>query len=131
MTSREKVKDGSSFFTLVLGNHKSSRSQNFVGPRCLAVILCQHDYIELSSASKFTPCEEGILEVKASKLLSIDSLCLERSKLKADENDNNKQVDEDSSMLTRQSDVTREKKVSFRLPKVADIFWMDLADGYS
>lgn len=74
--------------------------------------------------------EGGIVEVTAPILLPIDSLCLERLKLKANDDGDNKQAEEDSSIITRQSGVQGKKKVSFRLPEVADIFFMDSADSY-
>lgn len=70
--------------------------------------------------------EDNLIEVSASNLLPVDSLCLERMKLK----DDDMQAEEDSSVITRQSDVKEKKKVRFRLPEVADIFFMDSADGY-
>lgn len=76
--------------------------------------------------------EDNLIEVSASNLLPIDSLCLETMKLKAndDDDDDDKQAEEDSSVITRQGDVKEKKKVRFRLPEVADIFFMDSADGY-
>lgn len=88
--------------------------------------------------------EDKVIEVMASNLLPVDSLCMERSRLKDDDDDVvvvdvfDKQAEEDSSIITkensslktRQSGVKTQKKVSFRLPDLADIFFMDSADGY-
>lgn len=75
--------------------------------------------------------EEKFIEVSTSNLLPVDSLRLDRMKLEADDNDNDdKQAEEDSSVISRESAVERKKKVRFRLPEVADIFFMDSADGY-
>lgn len=76
-------------------------------------------------------CEEdNLIEVSAPNLLPTDSLCLEKMKLKANDDDEDKQAEEDSSVITRQSEVKEKKKVRFRLPEVADMFFMDSADGY-
>ncbi|WOG99671.1 hypothetical protein DCAR_0519025 [Daucus carota subsp. sativus] len=80
--------------------------------------------------------EDKVIEVMASNLLPKDGLCLERSRLKDDDVDKQAEEDssiitkENSSMKTRQSGVKTQKKVSFRLPDLADIFFMDSADGY-
>ncbi|KAL8127356.1 hypothetical protein AgCh_014321 [Apium graveolens] len=72
--------------------------------------------------------EENIIEVGTSK--RIDSLCLEKMNLKANDDDEDKKAQEDSSVITRQIDAKGKKKVRFTLPEVADIFFMDSADGY-
>ncbi|KAK1391883.1 hypothetical protein POM88_010939 [Heracleum sosnowskyi] len=75
--------------------------------------------------------EDNVIEVSVSNLLPIDSLSLEKLKLKAnDDGDDDKQAEEDSSVRRRQTNVQEKKKVRFRLPEVADIFFMDSADGY-
>lgn len=107
---------------------KNKKRQLSPRPQPPEKLTLQEWILNSPSLNRIYPSFEESVEATAYKLQPRERFSLERMKMEVDDDE---ELEEDADIMSCKSQSgKRKKKVSFRLPEVADIFVLDSEDGY-